>query len=517
MAIRPRLTGNKMLHFLPRPPSSAGLLRLFRRHEWPINLFRQLLPSFVADVVFPDHKPKHRIHPTSYLDGLRGVASFIVFFCHYTENNWSILTPGYGINSEIPERWIQLPYFRIIFSGRPMVHIFFVISGFVLSYKPIKAIHARDLDKCYTALASSTFRRAFRLFGPCVASTFMIMVLMQFGFLYNAQPLGAQIQDWIKVVFHKITWGWDWDKDLGPGYDIHLWTIPIEFAHSMLLFMVILMLSRVRMRARQAMVFGLMMYCLACGKWAGFEFLSGLFLAEWHVLQSAKPQVKEWESTEALYDPQQYHTRASRAWRIGKPLLHVFLVMLALFIGGWPNADAEKTPGIRWFLDKTPSPFAEMGGLAPQKFWFGISAAFIVWSVGELDMLKRLFESPIAQYCGRISYAIYICHGPVLDLYQGHILCNPPWPGKGKPGEEGFQPEVIGCGIKGFFGVDTTMQLMLGWSIGLLLLGPIVIWAADVFWRAIDDPVVVLGRKMETMCLDHAEPSPRAQGYSPAA
>lgn len=140
-----------------------------------------------------------------------------------------------------------------------------------------------------------------------------------------------------------------------------------------------------------------------------------------------------------------------------------------------------------------------------------------MWSVGELDVLKRLFEGSIAQYCGRISYAIYICHGSVLDMYQGKVLGRPFEPAKGKHGEEGFREEVIGWGVKGVFGVETKAQLMMGWFVGLILLGPVVIWASDVFWRAIDEPVVILGKKIETVCLDDAEPSPRAQGYSPAA
>src|SRR4051794_14591073 len=104
------------------------------------TLLRLLLPSFIADVVFPEHKPTWRLHPTSYLDGLRGIASVIVFFCHFTEEIYPPLTPTYGLNPDQPSAWIQLPFARLIFSGRPMVHIFFVISGFVLSYKPIKAI-----------------------------------------------------------------------------------------------------------------------------------------------------------------------------------------------------------------------------------------------------------------------------------------------------------------------------------------------------------------------------------------
>ncbi|KAK3695164.1 acyltransferase 3 [Podospora appendiculata] len=470
-----------------------------------------LLPSFIADIIFPEQKPNWRLHPTSYLDGLRGIASVIVFFCHYTENEFRDLTRSYGVDQGEPSGWIQAPFARIIFSGRPMVHIFFIISGFVLSYKPIKCIHARELDKCYTTLSSSTFRRAFRLFGPCVASTFMILGLHQMGLLGDGRfTFWDQLWDWKNVVFHQITWPWAWDKDLSPGYDIHLWTIPIEFAHSMLLFMVILMVARLRLRLRQAMVFGLMMYCLACGKWAGFEFLAGLFLAEIHVLQAAR--AKDWESSEmALFPAKQ------SAGSTVKTMFHVSIILVGLFIGGWPNRDADKTPGIRFFLAQTPMPFAKMDHLAPQKFWFGLAAAFMVWSVGELPVLRRFFEGPLAQYCGRVSYAVYICHGPALDLFSRFVLGSPSRPAVGQPGTPDFREAVMGDGVKGLMGIEGTTQKTISWFVGLCILGPLVIWAADLFWRAIDNPVVSFGKKIEEACLDDSEPNPRSQGYSPAA
>ncbi|KAL0474625.1 acyltransferase 3 [Neurospora intermedia] len=510
--------------------------------SWADTFLRALIPSFIADAIFSDHRKATRLHPTSYLDGLRGIASVIVFFCHYTEDNYNSLTRSYGVaDNDRPETattgWIQLPFLRIIFSGRPMVHIFFVISGFVLSYKPIKAIHARDYDKCYVTLSSSTFRRAFRLFGPCVASTFMIMCLQQMDLYPGRNPRASwteQLMVWKRVVFTQITWPWAWDKDMMPGYDIHLWTIPIEFAHSMLLFMVILMLARTKLRIRQMMVLGLMGYCLSCGKWAGFEFLAGLFLAEVHVLKSAREQQnKEWESVAQEEDDDDLDKYGHREVRQGgglvslstlKTVFCISLVILGLFVGGWPNHYADKTPGIRWFLAKTPMPFAKMDHLAPQKFWFGLCAIGTVWAVGELPLLKRFFEGSLAQYCGHISYAIYICHGPVLGLFQAYVFGSPFVPAQGEPGTDDYKVAVEAHGIKGMMGMDNTTQKTMGWFLGLCVLGPIVVWAADIFMRAIDEPIVRIARKMENVCLDReAQPDQRPggrrlePGYSQAA
>lgn len=416
-----------------------------------------------------------------------------------------------------------------------MVHIFFVISGFALSYKPLKALHARDLGKCYTALASSTFRRPFRLFGPCIVSTFLIMLLRQMGYLKPALDTWTEeLWKWKGAVFHQITWPWAWDRDLRPAYDIHLWTIPIEFAHSMLLFMVLLMLSRVRLRIRMGTVLALMAYCLACGKWAGFEFLAGMFLAEVHILQ-APTRTKAWEST-GSYHPRD-HEETTRQSVV--KTLQICIILTGLFIGGWPNRDADLTPGIRYFLAQTPTPFGRrvapprgavadplahgyvqtklVDPLAPQKFWFGLSAVAMVWAVGELGALRRFFEAPLAQYCGRISYAVYICHGPVEDLLKALLLGTAAAPARGEPGAANYKPPVPAAGVRGLFGVDTALQITVSWFVGLCLLGPAVVWAADVFWRAVDTPVVGLARRLEAACLDEEEEggSPAGpQGYS---
>ena len=277
----------------------------------------------------------------------------------------------------------------------------------------------------------------------------------------------------------------------------------------MLLFMVILMVSRVQLRIRQAMVFGLIVYCMACGKWAAFEFLAGLFLAEIHVLQNSRRP--GWDS------PEKGFKSPRTLLRTLKGALHAVIIFLGLYIAGWPNIDADRTPLIQWFLAHTPAPFNHMDHLAPQKFWFGISAIFIVWTVGEVHILKRFFEGALAQYCGRISYAIYLCHGPVLDFYEKRVMGRPFVPATGEPGTPEFREAVLAKGIKGYIGMDSRAQMQMCWLLGLCVLGPMAVWAADLFWRGVDDTVVKVGRKIELACLDDTEENPRGQGYSTAA
>ena len=81
-----------------------------------------LLPSFLRQRVRPGLSKPQRLHPTSYLDGLRGVASFVVFMGHYTEENLGWFTEPYGLYEDgAPSSPLQLPFLRVIYSARPMV------------------------------------------------------------------------------------------------------------------------------------------------------------------------------------------------------------------------------------------------------------------------------------------------------------------------------------------------------------------------------------------------------------
>ncbi|KAL1879340.1 hypothetical protein VTK73DRAFT_7177 [Phialemonium thermophilum] len=491
-------------------------------------ILRFLLPSFIAGAIWPQQQqllPQQqqrawKPHPTSYLDGLRGIASVVVFFCHYTEANHRYILPTFGVNNKSqPSSLLQLPILRCIFAGRPMVHIFFIISGFALSYSPVRSVQARNLQACYKTLASSAFRRPFRLFGPCIVSTFLVMLMVQAGLIYKPLPsMSTQLWHWSDAVFHSLTWPWSWDLDLRPGYNIHLWTIPIEFVHSLLLFTVILVLSRVRLVVRLSTTVGLMVYFLACGKWAAFEFIGGMLLAEIHVWRSARHSRTIWESDPEKETSDSRWGRRPAFMALAWNGLHVAIILIAMYIGGWPNSGAEKTPGIRYLQAQTPRPFAAMGYLGQQKFWFAICALFSVWSCGELGCVRRFLERPFSQYCGRISYAIYIVHGPILAMLQGMVVGSIYVPAKGEPGDKNYKPAISASGIKGRVGVEGPLQQMICWFLGLVVLTPAVVWTADVFWRAVDMPIVALAKRVEAVCLDEereAESSPPAGYYHP--
>ncbi|CAK7219962.1 hypothetical protein SBRCBS47491_004028 [Sporothrix bragantina] len=272
-------------------------------------------------------------------------------------------------------------------------------------------------------------------------------------------------------------------------------------------------LSRLRTHIRQAANIMLAGYCLACGKWAAFEFLVGLFLAELHILRKASKSV--FAVGHFLgYNRQLSHTVQRRILAASHNLyvaFHATILGVCLFVAGWPNEDADKSPGIRvlqvntpaWFLRNADSQVVK--GIVPadgdaifeQKFWFGVTAVGIVWSCGELTAVRRLFETPPAQYCGRISYAMYLVHGPALDYFQEMVLGRP---AVRYMADNSLVSTETGTGIKGWIGVETPTQRVLSWLVGVVVLGGIIVWIADLFWRFVDAPIVKLGQAVERAC-----------------
>ncbi|KAH6886888.1 hypothetical protein B0T10DRAFT_563121 [Thelonectria olida] len=119
------------------------------------------------------------------LDGLRGIACLIVFNYHFLWPWTPTIMLGYGaLPPRSPEpswEWPSLPIICLLHRGRPMVAIFFAISGYVLCRHILRSIHERRLDAVYQKLASAVFRRVFRLYIPPTISMFIVAMLAQMG------------------------------------------------------------------------------------------------------------------------------------------------------------------------------------------------------------------------------------------------------------------------------------------------------------------------------------------------
>lgn len=439
-----------------------------------------LLPSYLGRKLRKEAPKPFIPGPTSYLDGMRGIFSFLVFVRHYLLPWEETLDNGYAQirgEGEIGNRSVlKLPIARLLYSG-PTVAIFFIVSGYVVSYKPLKLIRKGHHEALSRAMISSVFRRGLRLFLPPVITTFFVAVaayLRLFNSPYDSMPgavprhpevfdsLFLQLKDWARFLALDLTRLWTWTVPRSE-YDSHLWTIPIQFRSSMILFLIIIGLSKARTRIRGAVLIFFYLYCLMQHRWDLALFLAGMFLAEQNLIQ--REEEIQNASHGLLYTPPK---------RSVSFLLKIFwrcVFLIGLYLGSFPRKKdaAQETPGYVWISRLTPN----------FHYWQGYAATLILWSTSNDRLLQSLFTSPFMSYFGSISFSLYLVHGPLLHLL-GYSLVPALW---------------------GLTGQATDIQNQCGILLGLLILTPIVLWVADVFWRFVDTPCAQITVQVERYCV----------------
>ncbi|PSS12381.1 hypothetical protein M430DRAFT_170225 [Amorphotheca resinae ATCC 22711] len=443
-----------------------------------------LVPSFLQPRLRPT-PPKPHLHPTSYLDGLRGIASFIVMMGHYTEENLGWYTEPYGLyENGAPSSPLQLPFVRVIYSARPMVHIFFIISGYVLSYKPLKQIHSQQYAALATTLSSSVFRRGIRLFLPSIVTLFIMALAVYYGLSdpRYASPflsLSLQLSHWWSTCWELLWASWA-INDLSypqPVYNPALWTIPVEFAQSLLLFIVILGLSRCLTNIRLLILSCVIAFCFHTGELYAVEFLGGMFIAEVTLLQN-RSLLSPTSSPTVLpkYVLDEKPEKPKCVPTIKQKLIEAFWianVICGLFIASWTNNHVEEVWGLRFLNAHTPEPYSG------QRVWFCLGAFQIVVACTQVRCLQNIFNTHIAQYLGNISYALYLTHNLCLTILEPRMLPL----------------------LDSYFAKDTFWGRQINWLAGLVLYLPIIICVADLFWRAVDMPTVKFARWVEAKCI----------------
>jgi peptidoglycan/LPS O-acetylase OafA/YrhL len=404
------------------------------------------------------------LHAIATLDGLRGYASLGVFTIHFTDTFCQAHNRGWGFSTQ-DHYLMQLPFIHYFWTAPALVATFFVISGYVLSYKPLKLIRTQNHESLLRTLSSSIFRRGIRLYVPVIIATFICFLFVIIGaFNYphwvfeqhqwlaageDTPPIytsvGAQFVDWWQSILdmaYLFRWG-----GMGPSYDPHLWTIPTEFQGSMLLFLVSLGLCNTKTMIRLSLIAALVIYCLWYGSNEIPLFFCGMFLAEIDMVIREQPK---WEK---------YVLRRLKWVWFG-------LFVVGFYLVGMPSWDTAQTPGYKTIMWVHSNWF----------HWHMLGCVFLVFSIRNCDVVEALFTNRFAQYLGNISFSLYIVHGNVRRSVSYALM-----------------PTLVR--------VTNGDESKLGYAIcvlvNLLITYPLVFWLADMWWRGIDIPSMKLARWLE--------------------
>lgn len=399
--------------------------------------------SFSGWTFLPRASPR-REHGLAYLDALRGYAAWTVYNHHIFFADWRPAEDTF-LGS--------LTAFQILFRGHGAVSVFFVISGFVLSYKMVEYMQTNQHARIIDSLSSSIFRRYLRLYLPAAFATFCAMVAFATGLAVKGDPPNI-VQDtllgnfgfWIKDTIRTsdpfaALEGWWYPEIFGSAYLIQMWTIPMEYRGSMILFIFCAGVCRLNMRLRMlAEVLG----TVICFWWEAAYiglFLWGMFLAE---LRLSRNQ----DSPSTL-----------------RQIPYILLFCLSSILVG---ENIQSVPLLQWLVGLIMPPYSEGG---QEAFPLALGAMLMCFSLDNSPLLQAPLLTPFSQLMGELSFGIYAMHQTVRWTLWERFL------------------------------IPKTVQIMnskapINMIPSYLIMTYLVLWAADLF-RRVDVKVVKLTRTLQ--------------------
>ncbi|KAK2001929.1 acyltransferase [Colletotrichum falcatum] len=399
-----------------------------------------LMPTFLHPV--STNATPRSLHPSAWLDGLRGITALFVV-CHH----WSLVVmPAnirHGFMTDGHPMFLQLPIIRLAVSGLSGVCVFFVISGYALSYKPAKLTAQMKKGDFLTAIASSVFRRYLRLFLPTMATTLVVACLAHYR-LFEVPPVPNQAVVWgrppvVETFSGQMKSWWaqfgslsdpfskDLDRGRGFTYDPVLWTIPVEFQGSMIVFLMHVAFYRLRPRIRILFSLFALAYAVRSGYWQFSLFLSGLCMATLNFHGQVQHDIHDPTSPTLPYAS---NTLTLESFRFsffpsgslgkdhtGKKAIQIASFLGALWVLSYPESTASIAPGYKTIFSLTPANYGR-----GEYFWLPIASMWLVFTVDKSPVIQPLFTNRYIQYLGRISYAIYLVHFSMIWLYGIHLI-----------------------------------------------------------------------------------------------
>ncbi|PYI10670.1 hypothetical protein BO78DRAFT_305169 [Aspergillus sclerotiicarbonarius CBS 121057] len=418
-----------------------------------------------------------RIH---WLDGLRGIAAFIVAFNHFFCGE--LQTPFRSFWAEPPEqnrRVIQLPPFRLLWALDAMVPLFMVVSGYTISHALLK-FRDSNAGLFPDRLRSSIFRRPIRLFLPALFLTSCTQLLLYFGVYEDwlEKRLATHIKpcqspwthvrylfDYVMDMMNILQLQWNND------FNGHLWTMPLELRGSYIVYFTIFVQAAWRPHARLWCLGLMFTYLLWYGEWDSFSFIAGLGLAEIHISPRNTVVKAHWT-----------------AFYVLRSAIALYLICLSAEDGYPPDYS---------FLSKFETPHWQLYDtwINVRRVWHAIGAVLFFSVALESPRLQRLLTTRVPQELGRLSFPIYLLHLPMYHMWswflRSHIwllLWRRDYP---SPEEEGRN-----------MGPLVTVYILAG-----SILGGVVIILAELYNRFLDPQFGRLTRSIEMWLLqkDHRE------------
>jgi peptidoglycan/LPS O-acetylase OafA/YrhL len=294
--------------------------------------------------------------------------------------------------------------------------------------------------------------------------------------------LAGQLRFWLREINMMMSI-WEF-KPFYPSHDHHLWSIREQYRGSMYLYAGLLLLSRTREPARLFIFVLLDCYLLWWGRWEIALFFLGALIAQLEIIrQGDRPPAgtgpERTKDSKDVLPPPCSQADARFSWKVLKPLgnfIWLLAFILAFYLMSAPRFAYKKAPGYTFLTTSIPKWYLHKETLLPS-----VGATLLMYCLSlcsSSSLCYRVLTTNFVLYLGRISFSLYLVHGPILHII-GYMFPHMIWH---------------------FIGSSTTARYAFGliasWGINLA----IVLWAADIYAREVDKRIVHLIDWIEGLC-----------------
>ncbi|KAK6371304.1 hypothetical protein LTS17_009035 [Exophiala oligosperma] len=480
--------------------------------------------------IWDDEAPKSKQFSTSYLNGLRGITSIKVFTFH-----WLMAFSGAGFMpwgcDDRHKYVLELPIIRYFYAGFT-AHVFFGIAGYLTTLRLFQLIDRHDQasqSKVLLNVSGALFRRAFRLYLPTFIITLVTAHYIYFGFYEANRPFlldhGKLFPgDWNEPKPERFASYWMqmkfWGREMFdltniftygavyPWHDQHLWSILAEMKGSMFLYMILIATAQCRVYVRFAVMCAMTYLYFLWNHWEIWVYILGAIVAQIDLLLTERdeknkqvlptpcadrfpPSPPRSPAPEEMMMKKREREQHGGGWKryyrhnlptAGRTWSRAFGFFVAFYFLSYPIHGArDPAPGYM-LLNKLIPEWMDR----KDKFYANIGTAILLLLLARSDpqtsKWRRILNSGLAQYFGKISFGLYLTHGPVLHAF-GYMIPQRIW------------------WMMGTQGVDTTdavwtAVIVIGWVINLAS----CLWVADVWTREVESRCVKAVKKLEDLC-----------------
>ncbi|KAJ9496232.1 hypothetical protein H2202_008190 [Exophiala xenobiotica] len=498
-------------------------------------------PQIMRSRVWNEEAPKPKQFPTSYLNGLRGITSVKVFTFHYIMAFSDTGFEPWGTDSR-HKYLLELPIIRYFHAGFT-AHIFFGIAGYLTTLRLFQLIDRHNTasqSKVLINISGALFRRAFRLYLPTFIITLITAHYIYFGFYETNRPfLDDHLKlfpgDWNEPKPDQAATYWGqmyfWGHEMFdltniftqgavyPYHDQHLWSILAELKGSLFLYMVLMGTAQCRVYVRLAVMCAMTFMYFLWNHWEIWVYILGAIVAQIDLLLTEREDKKTQilpsgggvgVPGDRLFPPSPPRSPApdemkrsgqeKHPWtmtqyyfpfrlRLGMIMpttahawLRIFGFLVAFYFLSYPiHGTRDYAPGYIWLNRLIP-----LWMDRKDKFYPNIGTALLLLLLARSDphssKWRWILNTKVAQYLGKISFALYLVHGPILHAF-GYMLPQRIW---------------WMMGIQGMEATDAVWSavVFVGWAFSLA----VSLCVADVWTREVEGRCVKAVKMLEDIC-----------------